>query len=487
MEKKYRKIMLIEPGMIMPYDSIRRIGEPLGLLYIAASLEKHGYTVRILDSSAEGYYNVEELGGGYIRYGLSDSVISEKIKEFMPDLVGVSSLFSARMQETLRVCKLAKQIGEIAVVVGGLHPSLYPEDILKNSCVDYIIMREGEERFVRFLSGETGIDGIAYREGKDTIINPPTSRINDLDELPFPARHLIDMDTYFDIAVPYAPFFKDNRVAQILSSRGCPGSCNFCSTVNYWGRSFRSRSVNSIIDEIQHLKDKYDIKEVQFVDDNLTANPKRAKELFRRLKSLNLHWCTPHGLMVNTLDDDILDIMGDSGCYQISLAIESGSPRVLKEIIHKNINLERVKHLIEKAHENNIGVHLLFLVGLPGEKKEEILQTLDFPFRTEADSISFFIASPLPGSELYEYSLQKGYLDSGDFGLDLKKVKICIPDASPDNYGMKAEELERVVDQRTREFNEKARMRNPGAWENKFKGFLGKHPELSTTIMGRVT
>lgn len=473
--------------MVMPADSLRRIGEPLGLLYIAAALEQHGYVVKVIDSSAEGYSNITNLGDGYIHYGLNNQELLSRIKDFMPDAVGVSSLFSARMQETINVCRLAKQAGDITVIVGGLHPSLYPSDILKNPDIDYIVMQEGEQRLIKLLGGDKNIDGIAYKDNGRIIINPPTSRINDLDNLAFPARHLLNLETYFDIAVPYAPFFKNHRVAQILTSRGCPGKCNFCSTVNYWGRKFRIRSVDNIIREIQTLKNTYNIGEVQFVDDNLTADPKRAKELFKRMKDLNLHWCTPHGLMLSTLDEEMLEIMGKSGCYQISLAVESASERVLKEIIHKNVNLKKVQYVVEKAHENGIGVHLLFLVGLPGETREEIHQTLDFPEKTAADSVSFFIASPLPGSQLYDYSLSKGYLHAGDFGMDLKRAKMDIPKDSPDNYGIEAKELERLVDQKTREFNEKAKKRNPGAMEDKFKAFLEKHPGLSGLILGRVT
>ena len=485
--KKNKKIMLIEPGMISPDDSLRRIGEPLGLLYIAASLESHGYIVKVVDSSAEGYNNVTYLENGYIRYGLDNREILKRIKDFMPDVIGVSSLFSARMQETLDVCKLAKQAGNITVVVGGLHPSLYPNDVLENPNIDYIVMQEGEERMVRLLQGDKDIDGIAYKDKDRIVVNPPLSRINDLDILPFPARHLIDMETYFNIALPYAPFFRHPRVAQILTSRGCPGKCNFCSTVKYWGRQFRTRSVDNIIQEIQLLKDVYGVGEIQFVDDNLTTNPQRAKELFRRMRDLKMHWCTPHGLMLNTLDEEMLKIMGNSGCYQISVAVESGSARVLKDIIHKNVDLNKVPDVVQKAHENNISVHLLFLVGLPGETKEEIYQTLDFPGKINADSVSFFIASPLPGSELYDYSIAQGYITKGDFGMDLKKAKMKIPKNSPDYYGIDAETLEQLVDNRTREFNEKAKKRNPEVLERKFNAFLTKHPELSDLIKGRVT
>lgn len=484
---KSKKVMLIEPGVVMPNDSIRRIGEPMGLLYIAALLEKHGHSVRILDSSAEGYNNLIDVGGGHIRYGLDDAAIQERITKFMPDIVGVSCLFSARLKETLRICKLAKEVGDITIVVGGLHPSLYPAGILQDSNVDYVIMREGEHRFIKLIDENHDIDGIAYRKEGRIVINPPTSSIEDLDSLPFPARHLVTLETYFDIAVPFAPFFKSNRVVQILTSRGCPGNCNFCSSVNYWGRRLRKRSVDNILKEIESLKDGYGIGEVQFADDNLTADSGRAKELFKRMKELKLHWCTPNGLMISTVDEEMLRIMSESGCYQISMAVESGSPRVLKDIIHKNVDLERVKYLIEKAKKCGISVHLLFLVGFPGETREEIYKTLDFPFQTEAASASFFIVSPLPGSQLYDYSLQKGYLREGDFELNFKKAKIFIPESSPDNFGINLEELERLVDERTRAFNEVSKKRNPDAWNNKFEKFIEKHPELSTLIMGRVT
>lgn len=203
------------------------------------------------------------------------------------------------------------------------------------------------------------------------------------------------------------------------------------------------RSVDNILEEIDELKTKYDIQEIQFLDDNLTSNKKMAKKLFRRLKDYDLSLCFPHGLMTKTMDKEMIELIADAGGYQISIAIESASPRVLKEIIDKPVPEKKiVKSLVDICHDNDIQVHGLFIVGLIGERKEEIFQTLDYPFEVGFDSASFFIANPLPGSRLYSECEEKGYLKKDIKSFDVKHSEIIIPKNSPD-YVMSNEELEK--------------------------------------------
>lgn len=477
----------------MPADSVRRLATPLGLLYIAAVLE-NDYQVKIIDSTCDGYYNhYFSEDKKYITYGLSDEDLKGQIKDYKPDIVGLGCMFTAREKEALHTCQLVKEVNpDTPVVLGGLHPSLFPKEMLSSGVVDFVIMGEGEFRLKNLLDSLNkkegpDFDGAAYLKNKTVVINPMQSRIQDLDSIPLPARHLVNMEKYVKIGVPYAPFSREERVEQILTSRGCPHRCNFCSTVHFWGRQFRTRSVENIIREVEELVSKYKVQEIQFPDDNMTINRQHAIELFTRLKDFNLSWCTPHGLMPATLDEEMIKLMAESGAYQISFAIESASQRVLKEIIHKPVPpIERIKRLVDSAHDNGVQVHAMFVTGLPGETREEIMSTLDYPFRVGFDSASFFIANPLPGSELYDFCKEKGYLPASYEYMDVKSANIIIPRDSPD-FVIDPEELVELVDSKTREFNELSKARNPQAWDIKFKKFLERHPDDADLILGRVT
>jgi len=488
-----KKIMLIQPSNMMPIDSVRRLAPPLGLLYMGAVLKREGYKVNILDSTCEGYYNTISVKNNYIQYGLSDEDINKRINKFKPDVVGVSSMFSAQQENALHHCDLVKKIDKnIPVILGGIHPSLFPQESISHKSVDYIIIGEGEFRLLKLLDaieeGKTSFkfDGVAFKNDRGTHIIYRSTRIEDLDSIPFPARELVDFEKYIKIGVPYAPFPRRERTAQLLTSRGCPFNCNFCATVKYWGRTFRKRSVDNIMEEIDLLVNKYDVKEIQFVDDNMTIDRKRAMDLFKRMKDYDLSWCTPHGLMMKTLDKEMIKVMAESGAYQLTVAIESGSRRVLKEIIHKPIPPKReVKSLVNACHKNGIQVHGMFIVGFPGEKKEEMMQTLKYPFDVKFNSVSFFVANPTPGSELYKECKDKGYLVKGA-KVDFKAAEINIPKKSPE-YVMSKKEIVKLVDDKTREFNEFSKQHFPNDWDIKFKKFLEKHGDKADLILGRVT
>ncbi|MFC1590742.1 B12-binding domain-containing radical SAM protein [Candidatus Omnitrophota bacterium] len=490
--KRIKKILFIIPPNTISADSLRRIGEPMGVLYISSMLKQRGYDVEVFDASCEGYDRLEKKEN-YVTYGSSEADIRKRIRESCADIIGVTCMFSSRESDMLKVCGLIKdQDPAMPVVAGGLHPSLFPERILKAGLVDFVIIGEGELRLCNLLddlnSGKNGFDfdGIAYKEADTIKVNPVVERIEDLSALPYPDRDLVNMERYIDIGIPFAPYALEKRVAQVLATRGCPNRCNFCAAVNFWGRKVRTRSVENIIGEMTLLKERYGVKEIQFVDDNLTANKPLAKELFKRMKGLDLKWCTPNGVMFNTIDGEMLSLMADSGAYQLSFGIESASLRVLKEIIHKNVRLDMVKGLIEEAHTHDISVHGMFIVGFPGETKEEVRQTLSFPFKAGFDSASFFIVSPLPGSEIYDECISKKYINAANTGVDFKSAKIEIPSDSPD-YNFSTEELEELVDKTTREFNEHARILYPDKWEKKFRRFLADHKGYKKTIMGRVT
>ncbi len=488
---KYRKVMLINPSNAIPKDSVRRLTVPLGILYIAACLEDK-YCVSILDSTCEGYYNTK-IQGDELIYGLTDNQVKKRIKDFDPDIVGVSCMFSSSYERAQHHCQLVKEVKDVPVVLGGIHPSLFPEESILHDAVDFVIAGEGEIRFRKLLDmlnegkEDFHFDGIAYKKKGKVIHNVRTTAIEDLDALPFPARNLIDYERYMKIGVPYAPFSRGKRVCQILTSRGCPFNCFFCSTVKFWGRQFRMRSVDNIIAEIKYMIDEYNVDEVQFPDDNLTLHRNRTKELFTRYKDeIGLPWCTPTGLMVKTLDKPLAKLMAESGAYQVTFAIESGSERVLKEVIHKPVPpKKKIKELVDEFHQNDVQVHGLFIVGFPGETKEEMMQTLTYPFDIGFESVTFFIANPMPGSALHRFCSERGYLPEHT-KLNFKTSEIVIPGDSPD-FVMTNEELEALVDEKTREYNEFSRNKFPDKWETKYKQFLERHGEDADLILGRVT
>lgn len=496
MKDAIRRVMLIVPPNIMPADSMRRIAEPLGPLYMASCLRLNGLDVDVYDMTCEGHDNITQVGD-YIIYGSSKEDLLRRLDSFQPDLVGVSCLFSSRTNLTLEACRQIKEhLGDGSrIVVGGIVPSSDPDLFLDSGYVDFVVMWEGEERLpalIRNLNSglppENHLDGIAYsKEDGAKVVVPAVTRIQDIDSLPLPARDLVDMERYFSISVPFAPFARTRRVAHILCSRGCPQNCSFCATMPYWGKKLRARSVDSIIAEMQALKDEYGIEEIQFVDDFLAINKESAHELFTRMIPLQLQWCVPNGIFFNLLDEKIIELMGASGAYQLTYAVENASARVLRDIIQKNVNLANVKRMVDAAHAHDIGVHATLIIGFPGETMEDVEMNLRFPYEMEFDSVAFFMATPLPGSRLYAECEAKGYLrETVMERTDFKTANIRIPRDSPE-YVMEPEEYIALTERETREYNEWARKRFPMRYEEKFRNYLAIHPEDREKILGRVT
>ncbi|HUS50918.1 MAG TPA: radical SAM protein, partial [Candidatus Paceibacterota bacterium] len=239
-------------------------------------------------------------------------------------------------------------------------------------------------------------------------------------------------------------------------------------------------------EEMKILKEKYKIEEIQFTDDNMSINREFVKELCEKMKQLNFVWCTPTGIMMKTLDEEIIRLMAESGCYQLTFAIESANQRVLDRIIHKPLDLKIVKPLVDAAHKYGISIHTNNIISIPGEKKEEMLRTFEFNKEVGAESAAFFLPMPLPGSDLYKQCQERGWLDETEGKIDFKHVAVHIKETDPE-YVMSGKELIDLVDKKTQEHNEWSRENNPEAWRKKFEHFLKKHPELTEKIMGRVT
>ncbi|UCD84418.1 MAG: cobalamin-dependent protein, partial [Deltaproteobacteria bacterium] len=412
------KILLIYPPSTATIGHPRPCAPPMGIAYLGAILKKV-YEVKLLDTTIEGHRNIENLGNGHVRYGLMDEEIKKIISDYSPDMVGVTCLYSSQMPFVRKICQLTKEINtKIITIIGGTHPSFLVSDSLKDKSIDFIILGEGEDTLPSLLNqlnnnhDYTDLDGIAFQKDGQVQINPRTKYIENLDNLPFPAWELLPISKYSKINIPMSITFKSKYRAPIMTSRGCPAKCIFCSSVNFWGHRYRSRSPENVINEIELLVKEYKIKEIQFLDDNLILNKERAKEIFQGIidRKLNIFWNTPNGIALWKLDEELLQLMKASGCYELTLAIESGDQEVLSNIIKKPLNLDRVESLTRSIQKLKIRTHSFFIVGFPGETKENIHRTLSFARKLRLTSSWVFIANPLPGTKLFEICKEKGYL-----------------------------------------------------------------------------
>ena len=411
------KVMLVNPRFTVHKNDVRRCVIPLGVAYLASFLEQYGCIVKILDVSAEGYYNTR-IQDNFVTYGLSDIDIIKSINKFSPDVVGVSCIFSAQSKNVKDILKLVKNVNkDIITITGGSHPTYAVEEMMNCKYLDYIVMGEGELPTLQLLNtlnnGEnvSKIGGIAHKENNKICINNNLQYIENLDTIPFPAWDLLNMENYFKINMPHNPYSISKRVVPIVTSRGCPAKCTFCTSTNFWGRRYRERSPQNVISEIKELIDKYRVEEIQFTDDNFTLNKKRSLSILEGLERLGLVWCAPNGIAVWTLDDELLEEMKKTGCHQLTFAIESGNQYVLSKIIKKPLNLKKVKPLVKKAHELGIKVHAFCICGMPGETIRQMHETYDFVKDCEFDSSSFFAATPLVGSELMKICKENRYIE----------------------------------------------------------------------------
>ncbi len=417
--REINKVMLISPKYTLFKSDVRRNITPMGLAYLGAFLERENYDVSILDIFSEGYHNLKKQGD-FVICGLDDEEIKKRIKEFKPDVAGVSCIFSTQYKNVQHTLKLIKEVDEnITTLIGGSHPTYTLEETLNNNFLDFTIIGEGELPTLQLLNALNNkkdlstIGGLAYRKGNKKLINNKLQYMENLNDLPLPARHLLNMEQYFKINMPQNPYPLGKRVTQIITSRGCSAKCIFCTTTNFWGNRYRGRSAENVVDEIRKLKKEYDIDEFQITDDNITLNKKRVMKILYGIKDLGLKWCVPQGVAVWALDNELLEKMKESGCYQLTFAIESGNQNVLNNIVKKPLRLKRVKPLVKKAQELDIQVHAFAICGLPGETIEQMHQTYDFVKDCNFDSASFFVATPLVGSELLKICNEKGYLREG--------------------------------------------------------------------------
>ncbi len=383
----------------------------------------HPYAACSLIAMVKDEYEV-----GFLDANVEDLTVQEaekRISGFNPDILGVSVLANAYQSSAFKICEIAKGINpETITIIGGVFVTTRPDIALSSSHVDYGIMGEGEYVFlelIKFILGSNDrppSSGVILREGSKLSINPQDEFIKDLDALPLPDYSLVDYSKYSmnfrkSVDAPRAlPYGK------IITSRGCPIGCIFCQVENISGKKTRYKSVDRVIEEIQSLIDNFGIKALEFEDDNLLGKIRRAKKLFKRIaeKNWDLVW-NAMNVSVFYLDEEMLDLMKASKCQYLSMAIESGSPRVLKEIIHKPVKLDHAKAMAKYARKIGIDTTALFVIGFPGETWDEIRQTIQFGEDLGTDYVKINVATAFPGTKLHTLALETNSIDP-DFDYD---------------------------------------------------------------------
>jgi magnesium-protoporphyrin IX monomethyl ester (oxidative) cyclase len=423
---KAKEILLIAPPISLSQKRNISYSPPLGLAYLAAVARKEGYKVNCLDALIEGYEKgprcVDDGTRRLFHYGLTLNEISRIIEKTKPEIISLSCSFTIVWGNTVALSKTIKELDpDIKVVIGGAHPSAVPLGCLADT-VDFVIIGEGEKTFLELInhlnhnspSDLTSIRGIAFSQKGQPIITPPRAPITNLDELPFPARELLPLEKYIKAGKDgkaHVPVKRD-RYMTVITSRGCPGRCIFCSIHCVWGRSWRARSPDNVVAELEELVSHFGISEIHFEDDSISLDKRRLLKICDLIvdRNLDISWTTPNGVRINTLDKEILRKMKQSGCYQLNFGIESGNEYVRNSIIKKPINNDQVAGVLQTCKELGIWTMGFFVIGLPGETIEMMHDSFNYAKKMNFDNAGFFIATPYPGTELFEVAQSKGYL-----------------------------------------------------------------------------
>jgi len=374
---------------------------PLGLGYIAAVLEEGGSSVEILDMNVENK---------------SDKELQRRIQN--ADIVGITGMIT-EFQEVLRIINIVKEAKEYTkVILGGPLATTFPKELLQVSRADFIVIGEGEKTIVNLIStikqggNFTNVRGIAYKDDDRVIIADQPEPITDLDTVPFPARHLLDMNRYLQNHFEGFGFkikdFDKIRSTNLITSRGCPYNCTFCFK-DMWGHKWRPRSAENIVKEMEFLNQRYGVNAFFFNDDTFVIDKKRVFVFCQLLRNEGLDVVWYCNGRVDLMTKELLEDMYDAGCRGIAYGIESGNQQIL-DSMKKNITLEQVTNAVKWAKDAGIYVSGYFMIGMLGETKDTIHQTTAFAKELDLDYYGFSLVTPLLGTDLYDSAVKRGLI-----------------------------------------------------------------------------
>jgi radical SAM superfamily enzyme YgiQ (UPF0313 family) len=353
--------------------------------------------------------------GEYTHIGLNEKEILDFLDRSKPDVVGITSNFTAHHGETLEIASIAKKYDPgIKVIFGGMHATMDYMDTIKHPAVDIVVRGDGEKILLALLDAMerkedySRMAGTVVKKNGEIIVNQIAPPIEDLDSLPVPAYDMLHMDYYLGLNNSRVERFFEEPIGIVLSSRGCPFNCIFCATDKLF-KKFRPRSAKNVVDEIEYLVRKYGAKEIAFQDDCFLASRSRVKEICEEIikRKLNIRWSVPPGMNAWLLDVNLLKLMKKSGLYRVIIPVETASPETLK-FIRKSVNLENTREIVKQCNKLGIRTSGNFMIGFPYETAKNIQETVDYILNTDFDVVSVLICQPLKGSDLYELCKKEG-------------------------------------------------------------------------------
>lgn len=370
---------------------------PLSLGYLGAMCEKNGYDVSIIDCQGER---------------LTHEDFRRVFEKTEADVVGITSA-TLTYKSALKVAEIVKECSpNCTTILGGCHATFWDLNAL-NECpqLDVIVRKEGELTFMELLrklenKEDLGdVKGITIRRGDKIVRNEDRPYIENLDDLPFPAHHLLNLKSYVKVGKLIIP---------VMTSRGCVYWCDFCTAVRMFGRKYRMRSPKNVVDEIEYVHKRFGVDQFTFYDDAFTVDQKRTEEICDEIirRKLNIHWdCETRVDMVNK---PLLDKMKKAGCIAVWFGVESGSQMIIDKM-HKKFTIEQTRKAFKIAHEVGLMTVASVILGFPGETEETAWETVNFVRSLNPVDVGFYIATPYPGTPLYDLVKEKGWLKTEDF------------------------------------------------------------------------
>jgi anaerobic magnesium-protoporphyrin IX monomethyl ester cyclase len=379
------------------------IGIPSGLAWIASTAERLNHEVEILDLALEK------------RQDVADRILESRVKAKKYDLVGVTAM-TVEYESAARAARMVKQLDpQVQIVFGGQHATIKPEEVVSEDFCDYVVKGEGEAVFAELITAlSTGgslenVKGVAFKRNGEIRRADDHDPIMDLDRLPWPAYHLLEVERYFK-ATSARTSPKNERCIQIFTSRGCPWRCTYCHDL--FGKSFRARSAENVLGEIKMLYDQWGIREFMIEDDIFNMDMVRAKKVFDLIKEngIRAHFQFNNGLRLERFDEELVRKMAEGGTHFIAIAVESASPRIQK-MIKKNLRLDKAAEALSWMRKYKIRTLGFFMLGFPTETVEEINETIRFASELDIDEALFSIATPYPGTELNKQVMEMDLYD----------------------------------------------------------------------------
>ena len=447
--RQTKKILFIIPPYfdIQSYSSKEHTAQrpvftiPYGVLSLAAYIKeysKDNIQVEIIDLNLE---TVRLLDVNKMIEIEIQSFIQSKMNSFKPDIVGISALFNTCYNYLDIVSDSVKKTDPNVLIVigGGLATNLYREILDNFEYIDACCYGEGEIPLCELLNTENVNEYFASsvswvtKEKLNEMQIPQHTFVQNLDEIPFFDYNLIDLNNYVGRSLDKSYSNRSLREVSIHTSRGCPFNCVFCANGSVHGKNVRYMSVEKVINEVERMVNEYDMEILLIEDDHFFSKKDRAKKILKGLSELNLKIEFPNGLAVYAIDEEIGELLNKAGVKTISLAVESGSDFILKNVINKPHKVSMIEPAVEILRKNAVSIHAFIVIGLPGELEEHRQETMQMIFNVGFDWVLFYLAVPIAGSRLYEICQENDYLTSLDFSQYVNtKANIKTPDIDPE-------------------------------------------------------